>query len=188
MLSLVALLCFSSGTRSAELDYAHVERSGSRFTIEFRIKLLVREEKMRDYMRDFAALAKASPTTVESGLIESPEHNGKLLRVVMRPCVLVFCKKLVKVSQIDNTDSVGMFVRNYRVLPELSNFTEATETVELTGEGDGTVFTYHAILEPKFYVPGFMGGWLIRRTLVADLMATAVAVERGLENTAATHR
>lgn len=182
MLSVVCFLSIFANNSSfaADLDYVNVERNDTHFIIDFRIVLQVTQAQARDYLTDYDVLARVSPTTIESGLITTADSDRPLLRVVLKPCVLIFCKTLIKVSEVHEAHVDDDIFRRYVVKPELSNFKQATETLsfEDNGDGDGTMFVYHAKLEPDFYVPGFIGAWLIRRTLVEDLLLTGQAVEQ----------
>ncbi len=176
---LLLVLAFNGpATIAAELEYASVVRADTQFLIDFRLKLQVTKAQAQDYFTDYAALARMSPTTQESGLVDDPDSDKDLLRVVLKPCVLVFCKKLVKVSEVYEIKTDTEFLRRFEVRPELSDFRQATETLTFESSDDGTLFVYNATLEPAFYVPGFIASWLIRRTLIDDLLQTGRAVEQ----------
>jgi|GEM_PF-2503553 len=177
-LLVVAMVIFTScRLDAAELDYATVERDDDRFLIDFRMRLSVPIEQLRDYLADVEQLARVSPTTVESEMIKMDGNAKQLLRIVLKPCVLIFCKRLTKVSHIHEQTQMQNFSRRYVVEQSLSDFRKATETLELERDGDGTFFRYRAELEPDFYVPSLIASWLIRRTLVEDLLLTATTVE-----------
>jgi len=175
---LVSSAMFSSSRlHAAEVEYVTVERVDGHFFIDFSMKLSVPVQELRHYLVDVEELARVSPTTIESSMITIDDEADPLLRIVLRPCILIFCKRLVKVSHVHEQSSSGSFSRRYIVEPDLSNFRKATETLDLVQIGDGTSFRYQAELEPDFFVPSMIASWLIRRTLVEDLLITARTVE-----------
>jgi len=177
ILVVTGAMFWSARLIAAEVEYVTVERVDGLFFIDFSMKLSVPVQELRHYLTDVEELARVSPTTIESSMITVDDAADPLLRIVLRPCVLIFCKRLVKVSHVHEQSGAGSFSRRYVVEPGLSNFRKATETLDLIPDGDGTRFRYQAELEPDFFVPSLIASWLIRRTLVEDLLITATTVE-----------
>lgn len=160
---------------------ATVERADDGFAIQFSVDIDAPLAGVRELIGDIRNLAKLSPSTVSSETLQPGtslnDESSTWVQVVLRPCVLVFCKTLNKVSRVvPVTDD---FTR-YEVIRQHSSFDVADEQLRLEDRSGITRMTYQARLVPDFFVPPVIGAWLVRRVIVSEMTEAAQRAEQML--------
>lgn len=189
--SLVAVVLLAGvppAAGAAEIVSAGVERTGERYEVDFAVILEGDRERVWEIITDYVRFAAVSPTVASSRVVSGRPGGDARVEVVLRPCVLViFCKTIKKTSDAD-IDSEA-FRLEYVAVPGLSDFHAARETITLHDEtrndSPRVRFVYAAVLEPKFFVPPFVGPWLIRRAITQDLETSSRRVEDMVQQKAA---
>jgi len=184
--SLGLLLMESRPLFAASVVAASVARGDDGFEIHFSVDIDASLDDVRDLIGDIRNLAKLSPSTVSSEtLLPGVSFNNDTtpwVHVVLRPCVLVFCKTLTKVSrEISITDDLT----RYEVIESHSSFKVADEELQLERAAQTTRMSYRAHLVPDFFVPPVIGAWLVRRVIVAEMTEAAKRAEIMLATSAA---
>ncbi|MBS1270231.1 MAG: hypothetical protein MAG794_01186 [Gammaproteobacteria bacterium] len=181
----LALIFFLIGVapaaRAAEILYARVDRVEDHYTVDFAVRLRGNSDRLRRIITDYPRFAMLSPTVTRSRIIDGRSGRDARIEITFRPCVFVFfCRTITKVSDAHIDEAAGRMV--YVVVPNLSDFHEARETITLIDEPAGdhsrVRFVYFAVLKPSFFVPPLVGDWIIRHQIVTDLKKTSERVER----------
>lgn len=177
------LVGLSPTAGAAEIVDASVDRIDDRYHVEFVVMIEGEADRVHGIITDYAHLDELSPTVVESRLLGGRGGGDARIEVILRPCVLmVFCKTITKVS--DAQVGPDMMRVRYVAVPGLGDFEEGRETITMTQETiEGTPivrFSYSAVLKPGFYIPAFIGPWLVRRAIVDDLEASSRRMEQML--------
>jgi hypothetical protein len=183
---------------AAETIYAVVERDGDNYLVEFLVRLNAPLGRVRAITDDYERFPALSPTIIESEVLERRNDGSLRIKVVLRPCVLVFCKRITKTSDAERM--AGGEVR-YVADARASDFYAAIEWLwvepderrgpergadrrvspEAAGgflpQGDATLIRYRAHLMPRFFVPPLVGPWLVRRQILHELSVVAERVE-----------
>jgi len=159
---------------------ASVDHVGNSYRIDAVVLLDGELAGLKRIITDYRRFAALSPTVVRSRILSGRSGSDARVEMVLRPCALViFCRTITKVSDV-YIDSGGERMR-YVAVPELGDFKEGLETVTLTDQSAADAarvrFVYSAVLAPKFFVPPFVGPWLIRRQIVDDLRTSSGRVE-----------
>jgi len=175
----VCAVFVSLPVKSAEVTTSSVERSADVFRIQFEVKIDAGVDDVSRLVGDYRNLAAMSPSTVSSQVIDAGNgiNTGEdsWLQVVLRPCVLIFCKRLEKVSRITRTNDETTL---YDGISQYSSFVRTTESLTVRGNDQATHLIYGAELEPDFYVPTLIGSWLVRRVIVEEMHAAALKAEQ----------
>jgi len=168
---------------------ARVARTAGGYQVDFSVHLAGEAVTLERLLTDYARFSELSPTIVSSRILRVRGHGEATRRsarveLTLRPCVLiVFCRTVVKVSDVFPDES-GRRV-NFIAVPALSDFHAARETVAFqdvpAGEVPRVRLTYSAFLKPKFFVPPFVGPWLVRHHIIKDLQTTSERVEAVLQ-------
>jgi hypothetical protein len=179
------LLGIAPAVGAARILSASVEHADNSYRIDAVVLLDGELAGLKRLVTDYRRLAALSPSVVRSRILSGRSGFDARVEVVLRPCVLViFCRTITKVSDV-YIDSGGERMR-YVTVPELSDFKKGLETVTLANESAAGApqvrFVYSAVLAPKFFVPPFVGPWLIRRQIVDDLRTSSRRVERLLRD------
>ncbi len=176
------LVKVATGTAgAAEIVTADVARSESLYVIEASVRLDAELGQIVSLLARYETWVALSPTLVSSRLVSGRSGGQARLAMVLRPCVLlVFCKTIRKVSDVYPQQD-GQRIR-YVAVPAASDFHFAEETLTVRGLPASpraqVELSYAALLEPDFFVPPFVGIWLIRQRIVADLVAAARKAEQ----------
>lgn len=173
----VALACLPAVGSAVDEISLEARREGEVFHLSFEYHIDAPAARVRALVTDPARLEELSPSTEVSRVERDPATGRERLHLELRPCVLIFCRHLTKVSLIEQRPD-GSIV--YRAMPERSDFRSAVETLRIVAAGEGTRVSYRARLIPKFFVPPLIGDWLVARTFGRDVAATARNVERVL--------
>jgi hypothetical protein len=174
--SLAALLLMgvSLATDAYDIDTLNVSHDDGRYTVNFSVRLAASPEKVRALSTDYERLAQLSDLVAESRVL-AVNGNVTRLKLVLRACVLFFCKSVSRVEDVVAEPNGDITTR---ALPEQSDFRVATERWRIQPEGNGTRFLYQAHLEPDFFIPPFVGPYIMRRVLERELRESAVRFER----------
>lgn len=178
------LFVLSPTADAAEIIHADVVFVEDSYEVNFAIIMKGDFEQLKQIVTDYPKFSSISPTVTSSRVISGRSGRAARIELMLRPCIfVVFCKTITKVSDT-LIDDAGARVR-FLAVPELSDFHEARETITLVDEPGSKVpsirFVYSAVLKPKFFVPPFIGPWLIRRYIVNDLKITSARTEQILQ-------
>ena len=157
-----------------QIQDLHIEHDDNLYTVRFETLLNAPLQAVWRVLTDLEHLAELSPRAVESTLLAVTGDYDARLQLVLRPCILIYCKRIVKVSEV----RIGEGEITYSAIPELSDFSRAEERLQLDWIENGTRLRYTAELVPAFRAPPLIGPWLIRRMLRKELTAMGVRVER----------
>lgn len=171
-----------------QLLSTRVEQVGDHYRIDAVVMLNGELDPVIRLLSDYGRFAELSPTVVGSRVISGRSGRNARIEVRLRPCVLVIlCRTVTKVSDV-RIESQGRRMR-YDIVPGPGDFREGIETITLTDKTDEESarvrFVYSAVLTPKFFVPPFVGTWLIRRQIGNDLEASGERLERMLQDSTA---
>lgn len=181
-----ALALSPSVSPAAETVYAAVEREGDAYLVEFRVRLDAPADRVRAITADYERFPALSPTILESEVLERRGDGSLRIRVVLRPCVLVFCKRITKVSDAERMK--GGEIR-YVADSRASDFYAAIEWLWVQPDEprpaggslpprETTLVRYRAHLMPRFFVPPVIGPWLVRRQILQELAVVSERLER----------
>ncbi len=166
-----------------QVTSASVVRSDGTFSIDFSVRIDAPVADVSRLIGDIRNLALLSPSTQSSETLQPGEGintgDRAWVHVVIRPCVLIFCKKLTKVSRVM---PVSAGVTRYEAIAAHSNFESATEVLTLKASGSATELTYEARLVPAFFVPPVIGSWLVRRVIIAEISEAARRAEQQIKS------
>lgn len=180
--AVLAFLLVPNIAHAIEVSLIDVQHHDARYRVKFVVELQPDPESVREVVLRHRDLKDLSRTIIESEILTEPSADTPRVRIVLRPCVWIFCKTLVKVSDVEvraNGDIV------HRTVPELSSFEYAIETIRVVpGKTDGTRFHYDAELTLKNRAFPVIGPALIKRRIKKELLITSRQVEQmaGAEN------
>ena len=159
---------------AADIRRLETTRADNRYTLTFEVMLDAERGKVWQIMTDFENLPRLSRAITESHLLiteHTPEHR---VSVTFHACVLIFCKTMKKVVDIQTRPQDDIVVTG---IPELSDFSYSVEHWQLSAEGAQTLLRYNAEMVPDFFIPPLIGPWLVKAFLEREIQATAIKVE-----------
>ncbi|MBI5612395.1 MAG: SRPBCC family protein [Gammaproteobacteria bacterium] len=154
-----------------------IEYAQNHYLVEFEVVIDAPFEAVRARMTDYAHLDQLSPLVTQSRVLETFADNRQRLELIMRACVLFFCKTVKRVTDV-TLENNGNIVTH--ALPELSDFFQADERWRITPEQARTRIQYRAELVPRFFVPPLIGPAILKYKLHSELETLAERLEHTL--------
>jgi hypothetical protein len=114
-----------------------------------------------DYDDD--AYGRISEIYKESAYLPPDDDGTPLVYTRVEGCLLFFCRSMRRVERLEAVEP--SFIRT-TTLPERSDFKYSVSRWRLEPEGEGTKVVYELDMEPKFWLPPFVGPALIKRVLM----------------------
>ncbi len=142
--------------------------------IAFTVHLDADAGRIRELMTDHNHLDRLSDTVTTSQVLEVLADGSRRIKLDMRACVLFLCKtvrRVQKVTTLANSDITTS------AIPELSDFARAHEHWRIQGQQKGTRIHYWAELAPSFFVPPWLGPYLIKQAIRRELVTAAQRLE-----------
>jgi len=145
-----------------------------RYKLTFEVVLNAGRDKVWNIMTDYDRLPRVSKVIVESRILKQEDENRHRVGVTLHACVLIFCKTMKKVVDIQAWPQNDIIVIGD---PALSDFSYSVERWRVVAEGAKTRLYYSAEMVPDFFIPPLIGPWLVKSFLQKEIMATAVKTE-----------
>ena len=145
-----------------------------RYTVSFEVVLDAARDKVWQIMTDYDRLTRVSKVIVESRILKKEDENRHRVGVTLHACVLIFCKTMKKVVDIQAWPRNDIIVIGD---PTLSDFSYSVERWRVVAEGAKTRLYYSAEMVPDFFIPPLIGPWLMKSFLQKEIQATAIQVE-----------
>lgn len=168
---LLVLCLLPAGAGAATVESFEVDRAGDHYSATMRMQLEVPAD------RAYAVLSELGELTRLNDSIQVSEWVAEdKLRIVAELCFAFFCRHMVQVQTVTFGPGHQLAMK---VLPGQSDlrFGEAEWRFEALGPRRSRLH-YRTELEPDFWVPPFVGPWVLRRKLAAQAEKTARGIER----------
>lgn len=167
-------LLLSAPAAAYRLGETAIQHDAGVYTVAFDVYLDAHAGRVRELMTDYDHLNRLSDTVATSQVLEVLADGSRHIKLDMRACVLFLCKtvrRVQKVTALANGDITTS------AIPELSDFTRAHEYWRIQGQGRGTHIAYRAELVPSFFVPPWLGPYLIKQAIRRELVTAAQRLE-----------
>lgn len=167
-LTLVLIPGIVAGATIKHMEYAH---PGDRYIVKLWVDLAVPASEAFAVVTDFESLPKLNPD-----ILVAKKLSKDRLRTVVSLCILFFCKKVEQVQVVSTPKPLKLVMR---VVPEKSDlrFGKASwHFVPVAPSRSRLIF--QATLDPDFWVPPLIGGWLIRHKVESETIQTCQGIER----------
>lgn len=145
-----------------------------RYHVSFEVVLDANRNKVWQIMTDYEQLPRVSKVIVASRVLQTQDANRHRVAVTFHACVLIFCKTMKKVVDIQAWPRHDILVTGD---PALSDFSYSVEHWHVVTEGAKTRLFYTAEMVPDFFIPPLIGPWLMKSFLQREIKATAIEVE-----------
>ncbi len=152
-----------------EVRHAEVTHDEDTYRARFEVRLAAPVEAVRALSRDYDQLERFSKIIVDSERL-APDR----VRVVVRACILIFCKTARRTMTIRAGAEGDMLA--LAEVPD-NDFRHARETWQVKPEDTATRLRYDAEFVPDFFIPPIIGPWLITRLIRQELDVAAERLE-----------
>ena len=167
-------LVASASASAADIQRLEATHDDDRYKLTFEVVLNAERDKVWDIMTDYDRLPRVSKIIVESRILKKEDDNRHRVGVTLHACVLIFCKTMKKVVDIQARPRDDIVVTGD---PALSDFRYSVEHWQVSAEGANTRLHYTAEMVPDFFIPPLVGPWVMKYFLQREIRATAIQVE-----------
>lgn len=176
MLRCLPLLClwFSSLAGAADMRVVKVEYEDGYYTMMSEVWFDVAREPLFNVFSDWDVATEFSSFVVESRNV-GPDDNGEMGYYVLNSaCIMFFCKTAERHGAVTTE---AHEVIHALADPTRSDFELSDETWTFADDTGGTIVRYQLKMKPAFWVPPFIGPYLIKRKLREDGAAALDRIE-----------
>jgi hypothetical protein len=169
------LSCVTAAT-GAKLRTVDVSREHGRYHVQADTHLDAPPEAIRGVLLDFDhdRYSRISEIYKESGYLPPDKDGTPLVYTRVEGCLALFCRSMRRVERLEVV--TPGYIRS-RAVPDRSDFTYSMSEWTFEAEGDGTRVTYKMDMEPRFWLPPFVGPWFLKRTLLRGAPAAIDQIE-----------
>lgn len=190
----ILFLCIwlSSIITAATVTYAHVDRKGKAFYMDSILEINAPREDMFELLTDYDRMKYFSSGFVDSKKYPVDENGEVKVYMHIRGCVSFFCRHIKKMEKLEvegkekiTTTLIPEESHNLKAIDsswELSdvqipsldgvvypvNFEFAEQVKDKVTYSQGTKIRYRMKFHPDFWVPPLIGGYLVKKSMVAD--------------------
>lgn len=141
-------------------ENAKVEYKDKRYYVDYTIQIKSSSELIISALTNYIDLKKIIPSITKSLILEKHDDH-ELVETHFSSCVLLFCKKAINTQRISHNNKTIKAV----TIPDQSDFRYGLMTWEVLNIDHKTYVKYHAVVEPKFWVPPFIGPAILKHKL-----------------------
>jgi len=169
-----AVLLLPASSLAGDILASSVTHDGDSYFLSVTARIDAPIDIVYQSITDFDNLAAINPAIEESQLLAMPGADTRLVRSVIKVCILMFCKRVEQVQDVRMKEAYAI---EAVVLPESSDFRSGFARWQLTTSGTSTELLFTNTFEPDFWVPPLIGPWLIKRKLMREVAETAMYIE-----------
>ena len=170
----VCLWCGVTQAMDIQVEEADVE--DNRYRVNLSLILQARPDRVFAILTDYSNFYRLNDSFIESTLLASTDTTHSETRLVAESCVLVFCFQ-ARFTYIIRESEKGIIVAV--IDPERSDFSFGESRLELEGEGeDKSRIDFITTLKPSFWIPPFIGPWLLKPRMLEEVKETFDMVEK----------
>ena len=171
---IVVLWLMPATSLAGDILASSVVHEGDSYSLSVTARIDAPIDHVYQSITDFDNLAAINPAIEESQLLAVPSEDSRLVRSVIKVCILMFCKH---VKQVQDVTMKEAYTIEAVVLPERSDFRSGFARWQLTTRGTSTDLLFTNTFEPDFWVPPVIGPWLIKRKFTREVAETAMNIE-----------
>ncbi len=146
----------------AELRSVEVWMEHGRYHLTSESLIEASQDDVYALLIDYEQFKKFTSAIVASRNVEAGEDGRPRFYTRMEGCVLLYCQTFDRRGYLLLTpkDDIVAVAE-----PEKSDFEFSRERWHLSSEGEGTVMIYEFELEPRFWIPPYIGPYFLKRAM-----------------------
>lgn len=175
---LIGLIILGLVPASAPCGEVYVASAGHQrgiYHVEVDALVSIPEPQVRRLLTDYRHLGRINPAIEHSQILLQRRPGEYRVRTVTLACVWLYCKRVHQVQDVVEAADGSVTAT---VIPRHSDFHSGYARLDLVPVAGGTRVMIRASVEPDFWIPPFIGPWLIQRKLRSEALETIRNLER----------
>ena len=161
---------------AGELISSQVDYDDGNFSINVVMNINADMDKTRDVLMDYKQTALYNDNIVKVEFLYSTPSGKQVGRVEIRDCLLIFCRTLVQVQELEKLPTGDIRIH---VLPDQSDYHKGEYLWQLSSGPDGiTHLKVDATIAPRITIPPLIGPVLIAQKLKKRMINVITKLER----------
>lgn len=161
--------------QAIEIEYARADVDKNRYIVELELIIGASKNRVFSILTDYSNFHKLNDSFIESALLKRIDDTHNKIRLITESCLLLFCFNAVFVYFIEEIEGTQMIAQIDTVMSDF-NFGDAHINLEKSGNNQTRVHFY-TVLQPSFWVPPFIGPWLLKPRILEEVRETFERVE-----------
>ena len=162
------------GADGAELRYVEVWMKDGRYHLISESLIEARQDKLYAVLTDYEQFKDFTSAIVASNNVAPDALGRPQFYTRMQGCVLLYCHTFVRRGYLQVKPKHDITAVSD---PEKSDFEFSRERWRLSAEGDNTVMIYEFEMEPRFWIPPYVGPYYIKRALKSGSISAVNRIE-----------
>ena len=158
----------------AELRSVEVWLKDGRYHLISESLIGASQDNLYAVLIDYEQFKKFTSAIVDSNNVEPGEDGRPRFYTRMQGCVLLYCHTFDRRGYLLLTPKHDIIAV---AEPEKSDFEFSREQWKLSSEGDDTVMIYEFELEPRFWIPPYIGPYFIKHALKSGSIRAVNRIE-----------
>ncbi len=144
------------------------------YILNLNVKLTSPFEPVHAIVTDYDQLHLISDVLIETSLLSAPDAEIKRRRLVTRTCIFIFCFTAKMIEDVWETQNSIIT----RIIPDQSDykFGETEWRIDIIDDEHSRISLY-CELEPDFWIPPFIGPYLMKKTMMREAKKTIRRIE-----------
>ena len=176
---MVPVLCliFISSTAVLANDIAEFEVTEEEgvFYINASVVVNAPAEYVRAVLTDYVHIYRLNPSIVESEILASQDSDVARIRTKVIGCAISYCEEIGRVEDVRILASGDI---QAEIVPEYSQFKSGVTLWQIRSMGEDSRLTYHAEMEPDFFIPPIIGNSIVKAKLREEIMISFTRLEK----------
>lgn len=177
-LFLCLMLLIYSSASAGIVNNVEVSLHGNTYHMKVDLWVVPPKDKVLKLITDYPNLRQVNDSVIESKVIERYDADHVKLWNIAEVCVLFYCKHIRLLQDVLHTHELSTSTLKAKVFPKFSSFKYGFTTVVLKEHESGTRVNVTAEVTPNFWVPPYIGAWLLQWKLGGEAKETIRNVER----------
>lgn len=168
---LLCAICLFVATASADsVQVDVVKEAGNRYVFNMHFISNAPASRVIELITDYDHLSQLNPLIKSSQLLPSPAKNVDRVELITEGCMLFFCKKIRRVEDVMIQQDMAI---SSVIVPALSDFKSGETQWIFTAQDQSTLVNFQASMVPDFWLPPFVGPYMLKKQLHKQLRHTA---------------
>ena len=172
--ALFALSLFSSFSPADEIEELSVTKVDGVYSLRVVSVIDAPADYVYDVITDYKHAYRINPTITEVEILPSDRDDVVRVLNLSEHWVGPFCIKIDWVGDIVESRDRYLEVKT---IPEFSSFEEGSATWELRTQGERTWVLHESSLKPNFFIPPFIGSYIMKKWMEDETLATFKRIE-----------